>query len=85
MYLLARSLRHDDENLYRRAHSLYRTRNCLAHTGEIDSNKEGLLDVDHKGAAEALTVMNSVIEWFGETGTSLQTGGFIEIGTDADE
>jgi len=71
LYLLKRSLKYDDPEVYRQAHALYRTRNNLAHTGTTDVNKSGLLDVDYDGAMIALTVANAVLAWFGEKGTSI--------------
>ncbi len=68
LYLLGRSLKLDKPELYRQAHSLYRTRNSLAHTGTTDLKKTGLVDVDSKGAMTALTVASSILEWFGEEG-----------------
>lgn len=85
LYLLGRSLKHDIPDTYQQAHSLYRTRNCLAHTGEIDSKKEGLFDVNSSGALQALAVMNDVLEWFGEDGTTIPDMGFIETNPKLDK
>ncbi|MCZ6834747.1 MAG: hypothetical protein O7G85_03140 [Planctomycetota bacterium] len=82
LYLLGRSLLVTDAKLYSKAHSLYRTRNCLAHTGIVDSEKENLLTVDNDGAMDAIDVANNVLQWFGETGTIKPNSGFVRIADD---
>lgn len=77
LYLLKRSLKYDNPEVYSQVHALYRTRNSLAHTGTIDVNKTGLLNVDYDGAMTALTVANDVLAWFGEKGTSIPSLEFI--------
>lgn len=79
LYLLGRSLKIDDQELYRKSHSLYRTRNNLAHTGTIEAQQTGLLTVDFNGAMEAIDVANQVLMWFGESGTSLPNSDMVEI------
>ena len=79
LYLEGRSLRQENAELYRKAHALYRTRNCLAHTGELNPNKEGLLEVTREGAVDGIRTMNGVMEWFGESGTSVPTFDMVEF------
>lgn len=78
LYLFKRSLKLEKLELYQKAHSLYRTRNSLAHTGTIDVNKNSLLEINHNGAMTALNVANNVLEWFGEKGTSIPDGEMIK-------
>ncbi|NQU25431.1 MAG: hypothetical protein HQ567_29450 [Candidatus Nealsonbacteria bacterium] len=79
LYLLRRSLKVDEPETYRQAHSLYRTRNSLAHTGTTDAEKSGLLDVNYKGAIMALTTANSILNWFGEKGTCVPNDDMVEV------
>jgi hypothetical protein len=79
LYLLERSLMLDKQQTYQLAHSVYRTRNCLAHTGTTDDRKGGLLDVSEDGALTSLQVMNDVFDWFGERGTTIPRSGFIAL------
>ncbi len=78
LYLLGRSLKLDNSELYRQAHSLYRTRNSLAHTGTTDIQKSGLLSVDYDGAMIALTTADRVLRWFGEKGMCIPDNEMIE-------
>ncbi|MDD4911167.1 MAG: hypothetical protein PHP57_02640 [Sideroxydans sp.] len=71
LYLTRRSLLAENENLYRRAINLYRTRNRLGHGHMIPENSENLLSIDSVGALSGLETAISVFEWFGETGYRL--------------
>ena len=79
LYLLGRSLKIGDPELYRQSHSLYRTRNSLAHTGTIDGQQTGLLTVDSNGAMNAIRVANQVLQWFGESGTTVPDYEMVEL------
>ena len=63
LYLLKRSLLDENENLYRDALELYRTRNKIAHRGTGESN---CLSLDETGATKAIKTAIQVLSWFGE-------------------
>lgn len=67
-YLLRKSLKANDSELYRRATVLYKSRNRIAHDGASQSNT-GLLAVDHKGAKEAIDTATAVCRWYGSKRT----------------
>lgn len=72
LYLTRRSLLVENDDLYRRALSLYRTRNRLGHGHVIpENNTENLLSIDSAGALNGLETAIQVFEWFGETGYRL--------------
>ncbi|MGO8689397.1 MAG: hypothetical protein ACLQLG_07160 [Thermoguttaceae bacterium] len=80
LYLLGKSLQLDQPTTYSNAHSLYRTRNSLAHTGTTEIGKAQLLPVSYDGAITALKTANAVLGWFGESGTCIPSNEFIETG-----
>ena len=83
LYLLGRSIKIGNAELYRKAHSLYRTRNRLAHTGTTEGRQDGLLAVDFKGAMDAIRIANEVMDWFGEPSTVVPDHEMVELaGTD---
>ncbi|MCX6035846.1 MAG: hypothetical protein NTV38_12860 [Chloroflexi bacterium] len=82
LYLLGKSLQLNKPKLYQQAHSLYRTRNDLAHTGTTTEGKDGLLPVTREGAFIAIETANAVLKWFGERGTCIPTDDFVQIGLD---
>lgn len=71
LYLTRRSLLVENENLYRRAINLYRTRNRLGHGHVVPENSENLLSIDRTGALSGLETAIKVFEWYGETGYRL--------------
>lgn len=79
LYLLGKSLELDKPSVYQKAHSLYRTRNALAHTGTTTETKDGLLPVTREGAIIAIETANAVLEWFGERGTCIPNDDYVEI------
>lgn len=68
LYLLRRSLLQDNENLYRRAINLYRTRNRLSHGRLVEAGEEDLFFIDGDGALRSLAVAIEVFQWFGASG-----------------
>jgi len=62
LYAWRRSLLQDDEDLYRRAQTLYATRNDIVHEGGGDPE---LLPLDIGGAQEATEIARGVFRWFG--------------------
>jgi hypothetical protein len=79
LYLIGKSLQRDNLKAYSDAHALYRTRNSLAHTGLIEAGKSGLLSVSMDGAILSLSTANVILNWFGEKGTHLPDGQFIDL------
>lgn len=67
LYLLGRSLMSDDQDLYRRALTVYKTRNKIAHKG-LQPEDEAHLHLSREGALEALKVSIAVFAWFGDKG-----------------
>lgn len=65
LYLLGRSLMSDDQDLYRRALTVYKTRNKIAHKG-LQPEDEAHLPFSREGALEALKVSIAVFAWFGD-------------------
>lgn len=64
LYILGRSLRSEDENLYSRARTLYDTRNGIAHSGIVEtSGPRPVLTLDSAGSWEALTTAIDVFSW----------------------
>jgi len=68
LYLFRRSLLQDNQELYRRAVNLYRTRNRLGHGFAIEDEEPNLFPITHVGALEALDTAVAVFGWFGESG-----------------
>lgn len=68
LYLMRRSLLSEIPDLYRRARSLYSTRNRLGHGQAVTPGNENLLQVDATGAAAAVQIAVEVFAWFGQTG-----------------
>jgi hypothetical protein len=68
LYLLNRSLAHEDQALYQRALRLYRTRNKLAHMGDAPE-ADGYLPLTHAGVSEGLETAVAIFRWFGENVT----------------
>ena len=66
LYLLGRSLKFDNEELYMQAVNLYLTRNKLAHSGELPAGNQDLLPLTRDGAESALEIAIKVFRWFGE-------------------
>lgn len=67
LYLLGRSILLDDEELYRKATSLYKTRNLLAHGSDGEADPE-VYPLDAGGAANALEVAARILDWTGDAG-----------------
>jgi len=68
LYLFRRSLLQENQELYRRAVSLYRTRNRLSHGRLVEPGEEDLLLVNRDGAFRSLAVAVEVFQWFGMSG-----------------
>src|SRR5262249_50025803 len=64
LYVLGRSLLHEDQELYRLALKLYKTRNTLAH-GRIPEDKDKEYQVSSHDAINALQCAKRVFEWYG--------------------
>ena len=62
------------------AHSLYRTRNSLAHTVIMEIGKARLLPVSYDGAIDLAEDGQRALGWFGESGTCIPSNEFIETG-----
>ncbi|WP_348270041.1 hypothetical protein P8936_06325 [Edaphobacter paludis] len=64
LYAFGRSLRLEDEVLYKRALTLYRSRNKIVHLGTTEDAKE-VLSVDSSGALAALQTAHDSLKWLG--------------------
>ena len=80
LYLLNRSLLKDDQDVFRTAKELYRTRNKIVHRAELSSeiNDGSYITVDKEGAKQALDCVLSVFRWFGVDSSYSLKDGFIE-------
>jgi len=67
LYLLGRSLLLEDKTLYDGYLKLKRTRDKIAHTGEVVSGKP-TFSLSRNGSIEAVRIAVRVLEWFGEEG-----------------
>jgi hypothetical protein len=67
LYLLGHSILLDEEELYRQAVKLHKTRNLLAHGSEAESEPD-VFSLDSGGAANALQVAARILEWTGDAG-----------------
>ena len=65
LYLLKRSLLHDDQGLFRTALDVYKARNKLVHRGEVGDGHKLSIAVDTQGAENAAACAAKVLEWFG--------------------
>jgi hypothetical protein len=67
LYVLRRSLKLEDPEIYKQARKLYQTRNSLAHRGETSKDRD-LFPIDIYGAVDALKCATEVFAWFGVSG-----------------
>jgi hypothetical protein len=74
LYVSRRSLLVDNAALYHQALRVYKTRNKLAHRGNVGS-RDGTLPLDYAGAMTALECAASVFSWFGIAGRWPLPGG----------
>jgi hypothetical protein len=67
LYVLRRSLRNEDPDLFKKVLSLHRTRNSIVHTGWPSEDPEAI-PVHVLGVKEALECAVDVFSWFGVPG-----------------
>ena len=79
LYLLRRSLLNEAPELYRRAKSLYGTRNRLSHGQLVTPEDDSRLQIDSSGAMAAVQIAVEVFAWFGQTGYRVPDHRAIEI------
>ena len=65
LYILNKSLLIENENLYRDAISVYKTRNKIAHLGDIPLGSEKVLPLNKEGAIKALKCACNIFKWLG--------------------
>jgi hypothetical protein len=65
LYLLQRSLMVEDQELYRVARELYKTRNKIVHRGGVATSESGTLQESQEGAEAALNCAVKIFRWFG--------------------
>lgn len=65
LYLMQRSLMHEDKPLYDRALRLYATRNAIAHTGLVDETRPSAWEISKANTMLALETTEAVFAWFG--------------------
>ena len=68
LYLMRRSLLNEVPDLFRKAKSLYSTRNRLSHGQAVEPGDESRLQIDSEGATAAVQIAVDVFAWFGQTG-----------------
>lgn len=76
LYLKNRSLLEEDDKLYRRALSVYGTRNKIAHKG-TPPNDPKHLPLSDSGAVEALETAIAVFRWLGDHGPYVPYQGLV--------
>ncbi len=81
LYLFRRSLLIENEQLYQKAEKLYRTRNNIAHRGEVATGQEtSLFGINDAGAKAAIMCAIGLFKWFGVRDTYIfPTGGFDKV------
>lgn len=65
LYVINKSLKLDNFQLYNDALKLYRTRNKIVHLGEPQEENEKFLTIDIKGARKAYNTTVEVFKWLG--------------------
>ena len=65
LYALGKSLRTENDVLYKKAMKLYRSRNKIVHLGTTDEAAEEVLPMDRFGAFTALEVVTDCLTWLG--------------------
>lgn len=79
LYLMRRSLLDELPELFRRAKSLYGTRNRLGHGQSVEPEHEHLLQLDADGAKSAVQTAVEVFDWFGIAGYHVPDHKAVEI------
>jgi hypothetical protein len=79
LYLLRRSLLDEDQALYSRAISLYRSRNRLSHGQAITSANDNLLQIDRAGSGRAVRTAVDIFAWFGQSGYYVPNSTSIQV------
>ena len=65
LYVLGKSLREDNNALYRDALVLYRSRNKIVHSGTTEDAQEEVLPIERDGAKKALRISADCLTWLG--------------------
>jgi hypothetical protein len=81
LYLFKRSLLIENEKLYQKADKLYRTRNNIAHRGEVSTGQEtSRFGINTEGAKAAITCAIDLFKWFGVVDTYIfPPEGFVQV------
>ena len=59
----------DNQNIYKDALKLYKTRNKIVHWGEPnEENEQDLFSIDDKGAVDAFNIAVDIFNWMGVKG-----------------
>ena len=66
LYLTGKSLLVENEPLYQIATKVYRTRNKIAHLGEVPEGEQSYVELNEDGARMAIACAIKVIQWLGE-------------------
>lgn len=65
LYVLGKSLREENQDLYNNALILYRSRNKIVHLGTTEDAKEKVLSVDGEGSRTAIQTATDCLTWLG--------------------
>lgn len=79
LYLMRRSLLNEAPDLFRKAKSLYGTRNRLSHGQAVVPDDEHLFQIDSAGAKAAVQTAVEVFAWFGQAGYHIPDHRPVEI------
>ncbi len=81
LYLFRRSLLIENEQLFQKAEKLYRTRNNIAHRGEVSTGQEtSHFGINAAGSKAAITCAIGLFKWFGVLDTYIfPTEGFDQV------
>ncbi len=85
LYLIRRSLLHENADLYQRAVALDRARDRLSHARADDSDDGERFAPDHEGALRSLAVALEVFDWFGIRGYVLPRMDHVPFGGMAED
>jgi len=78
LYLLGRSLSLEDPATFTKALKLYKTRNKLAHVGEVPLSAEAF-EVSEEGARAGLQTATQVLNWLGDSGPYFVGVNFVRV------
>ncbi|TVP62422.1 MAG: hypothetical protein EA343_10935 [Nodularia sp. (in: Bacteria)] len=65
LYILGKSLLLEDHTLYQKAEKIYKTRNKIAHLGELNNDVQGIFYMNDADTLQAIECTIDIFKWFG--------------------